>query len=143
MNWTDIHDKAFQKIKNAVTEAAVLQYFDPAELTTVQCDASETGVGAALMQAGKPVAYASRSLTTTKQNYAQMEKELLVTVFGMEGFTTTPTKPVSVETDLKPLETIFKKHLQKIQKRLQRMLLRLQRYDITVTYQRGTQTFFS
>ncbi len=33
-NWTNIHDKAFQKIKNAITEATVLQCFDPAELAT-------------------------------------------------------------------------------------------------------------
>ncbi len=94
------------------------------------------------MQAGKPVAYASRALTTTEQNYAQIEKELLAIVFGMERFHHYAYgRPVSIETDDKPLETIFKKHLQKTPKRLQRMLLRLPRYDITATYKRGTQMF--
>ncbi len=52
------------------------------------------------MQAGKPVAYASRALTTTEQNYAQIEKELFTIVFEMERFHRyTYGRPVSVETD--------------------------------------------
>jgi hypothetical protein len=46
--------------------------------TTLQCDASELGLGATLMQNDQPIAYASRALTKTEQNYAQIEKELLL-----------------------------------------------------------------
>jgi hypothetical protein len=52
----------------------------------LQCDASDTGLGATLMQNGQPVAYASRFLTKTERNYAQIEKELLAIVFGTEKF---------------------------------------------------------
>ena len=52
--------------------------------TTLQCDASELGLGATLMQNDQPIVYASRALTKTEQNYAQVEKELLAVVFGME-----------------------------------------------------------
>jgi len=38
------------------------------------------------MQNGQPGAYASRSPTETECNYLQMEKELLVMVFGVEKF---------------------------------------------------------
>ena len=48
-------------------------------------------------------------------------------------------RKVIVESDHKPLETIFKKSLLSAPKRLQRMLLRLQRYDFDVTYKKRTQ----
>ena len=44
-----------------------------------------------------------------------------------------------VQSDHKPLETIFSKPLHIAPKRLQRMLLRLQRYDLQVSCQRGTE----
>ena len=72
---------AFTKTKRLVTSPAVLKYYDPEAKLVLQCDASVTGLGAALMQDGKPVAYASRALTTTKRNHAQIEKELLAIVF--------------------------------------------------------------
>ena len=56
------------------------------EEVTLQCDASQAGLGAALMQKGQPVAYASRALTPTETRYAQIEKELLAIVFGCEHF---------------------------------------------------------
>ena len=49
-------------------------------------DASDCRLGAALLQEGKPVAYASRSLTSAKKNYAIIEKELLAVLFGCERF---------------------------------------------------------
>ena len=57
----------------------------------LQCDASDTGLGATLLQNGQPVAYASRSLTHTERDYAQIEKELLAIVFGAEKSTSTLT----------------------------------------------------
>ena len=91
------------------------------------------------MQNGQPVAFASRSLTPTEVHYAQIEKELLAIVFGMEKFETyLYGRKVLVETDHKPLEAIFNKSLLNAPKRLQHMLLRLQRYEFEVTYKRGT-----
>ena len=55
-------------------------------MPVLQCDASMNGLGACLLQNNQPVAYASRSLTTTEVQYAQIEKEMLAIVFGMERF---------------------------------------------------------
>ena len=86
------------------------------------------------MQNGQPVAYASRALTPTECNYAQIEKELLSIVFGMNRFDTYVYGcHVVVETDHKPLQAIFSQSLYNAPKRLQRMLLALQRYDIELT----------
>ena len=54
--------------------------------TTIECDSSEHGLGAVITQEGKPVAYASRTLTSTERNYAQIEKEALAIVFACERF---------------------------------------------------------
>ena len=60
----------------------MLSYFDPNQSLILQCDASETDLGAAILQRGRPVAFANRVLT----RYAQIEKELLAVVFGLEKF---------------------------------------------------------
>ena len=85
------------------------------------------------------MAYASRTLTPTEENYAQIEKELLAIVFACEKFDAYiyGRDSVHVQTDHKPLESIFRKELCVAPKRLQRMLLRLQKYALDVTYLKG------
>ena len=43
-------ENAFRKLQEAVTSTPVLRYYNLAEEVTIQCDASQTGLGAALMQ---------------------------------------------------------------------------------------------
>ena len=62
----------------------MLKYFNVNESVVIQCDASQVGLGATLLQNDQPVAYASRSLTLTEQRYAQIEKECLAIVFACE-----------------------------------------------------------
>ena len=138
--WLDVHDQAFKRIKELVTEAPVLRYYDPSEELTLQCDASDKGLGAALLQQGQPIAYASRALTQCEHGYVPIEKELLAVVYGMERFHHyTYGRKVIVHSDHKPLESITRKPLHKAPKRLQRMLLRLQDYEISLQYQKGTE----
>ena len=110
--------------------APILKYFDSSKPIVIQGDASQSGLGACLMQAGSPIAYASRSLSEIETQYAQIEKEALAIEFAMEKFHTYVygRNDVPVETDHKPLISIFSKALSNAPKRLQRMLLRLQRY---------------
>ena len=114
------------------------KYFNVNESVVIQCDASQVGLGATLLQNDQPVAYASRSLTMTEQRYAQIEKECLAIVFAREKFEHYILgKKVLVNNDHKPLEVIFKKPLLNAPKRLQRMLLRLQKFDMKVVYKQG------
>ena len=139
--WLPAHAKAVSRIKAMMITAPVLAYYNVKKPVTIQCDASQSGLGAALLQDGCPVAYCSRAMTQTEQNYAQIEKELLAVVFACEKFNhyIYARKNVAVESDHKPLETIFKKPIHSSPKRLQRMRLRLQNYDLKVEYKRGTQ----
>jgi len=138
--WDAVHEQSFFAVKRIISEAPVLKFFDPNDNVEIQCDASDRGLGACLMQNGQPVAYASRSMTDTEVNYAQIEKEMLAIVFAVERFEQCVYgRPVKVQTDHKPLESIFKKSLTSAPKRLQRMLLRLQRFDLDVSYKKGTE----
>ena len=53
------------------------------EEVTLQCDASQSDLGAALIQNGQPVAYAFQVLET---RYDQIKKELLEIVFTCDHF---------------------------------------------------------
>ena len=76
-------------------------------------------------------AFATRALSDAETRYAQIEKELLAVVFGLEKFHQyTYGRPVTVQSDHKPLEVIVKKPVFKAPKRLQRLLLRLLVYLI-------------
>ena len=70
-------------------------------------DASKDGLVVCLLQEGHPVAYASRYLTASEQNYAEIEKELMAIVFACVKFHQyVYGQPVKIVTDHKPLSRI-------------------------------------
>ncbi|XP_022099493.1 uncharacterized protein LOC110984016 [Acanthaster planci] len=136
--WNESHQKAFDHVKSLITAECTLTYFNPHKPTVVQVDASSKGLGAALLQDGKPIAFASKALTATEQRYANIERELLAVVFGCTRFHTyLYGAKFVVESDHKPLENIQHKSLANTPPRLQRMMLRLQPYDFTIIYKPG------
>ena len=68
--WQQAQEEAFTHIQQLVTSTPVLKFYDINDEVTLQCDASECGLGAALLQLGQPVAYASRALSLTEQSYS-------------------------------------------------------------------------
>ena len=143
--WGDTQGSALSQLKEAVTSTPVLRYYNLEEPVTIQCDASQSGLGAALLQNGQPIAYASRALTSAETRYAQIEKELLAIVFACEKFEpyVFGRDVVHVETDHKPLEAIVRKPLKAAPQRLQRMLLRLQKYNLALKYKKGQDMFLA
>ncbi|XP_043205454.1 uncharacterized protein K02A2.6-like [Amphibalanus amphitrite] len=89
--WTEQCAAAVKKVKTMLSSAPVLVRFDPDRPVRLVTDASETGLGAVLMQVTadgleKPVQYASRTLTQTERKYAQVEKEAAAVSFGIRRF---------------------------------------------------------
>ena len=122
-----------------MTTTPVLKYYSLTQPITVSCDASQSGLGAVIIQQGQPVAYASKALTSTEYAYAQIEKELLAIVFAMRKFHTYVygRTDVRVETDHLPLVRIFQKNLHQVPLRLQKIILRLQHYSFKLVAKPG------
>lgn len=90
ISWNEAASIAFQKIKEALVSAPILSSPDFTKPFTIQCDASDTGLGGVLTQEldgdERAVAFASRSLTKTERNYSVTERECLAVVFAIDKF---------------------------------------------------------
>ena len=132
---------AFLKTKEEISRNITLPYFNPRSDTTLQTDASKKGLGAVILQDSKPVMFASRALTGAEKNYQNLERECLATIWGMEKFHYFPYgKHFTLETDQKPLVSIYKKHMVDISPRIQRLVVRSFPYQpFDVQYRRGKE----
>ena len=144
-HWEDSQKKSFNELKKAITTAPVLQFYDENEDVLLSVDSSKDALGACILQNGHPVAYASRALNKSEQNYAQIEKEMAAIVFGATKFHEYiyAKGPIHVETDHRPLESIFKKPLAQMPPRIQRMMLKVQKYDLRVHYKSGRELWIA
>ena len=81
--------EAFNQLKDKLTQAPVLafpQFTADAPPFLLQMDASAVGLGAVLEQGGCAIAYASRILTKSEQQYITIQKECLAAVYAMKQF---------------------------------------------------------
>ena len=134
--WTSQHTDAVEAIKAAVIDSPVLRYCDISEEATIECDSSEEG---------QPVWFASRVLTPTEQRYAQTEKECFAIAYACQKFKhyILGLNLMTIHSDHKPLETIFKKTLITAPKRLQRTSLQLQKYNLSMNYKPGKRMYIA
>lgn len=144
-SWEHYHQEALDKVKKELCSTITVSYYDPdpSTPTILQCDASQTGLGAWIRQIDSSgeehiVAMCSRSITDTESRYSNIERECLGVMYGLEKFEYYLLgRHVIVETDHSPLEQIFKKNICTAPARLQRFLLRCLKYDVEVKYKPG------
>ena len=96
------------------------------------------------MQDGRPISFASRTLTAAEKNYSQIEKECLAVLYSCKKFNDyLYGQKFELFSDHKPLEIITRKNINSAPKRLQRMLVSLQDYDFNLIWQPGIKMHIS
>ena len=115
-SWGPEQESAWNDLRTALTSEPVLRFYDPKKKTKISADASQTGLGAVLLQQDEgsdlwgPVAYASKAMQDSETRYAQIEKECLALTYACERFHQfIYGMKFKAETDHKPLIAIFKK----------------------------------
>ena len=137
-NVTEEHRSAFAALKNEFRKTIVLPYFDKYKDTILQTDASKKGFGAVILQDNNPVYYASRTLTSAEKNNQNLERECMAAVWGMEKFHYfLYGKHFTLQTDQKPLVSIFWKHMIDVSPRIQRIAIHAWQYQFEPQYISG------
>ncbi|CAC5370948.1 Uncharacterized protein K02A2.6 [Mytilus coruscus] len=90
-NWNENCKKSFLKISKLLSSTKVLAHYDPNVNVELAVDASPYGLGCVISHKyengeERPIAYASRTLTSAERNYSQIEREALAIIFGVTRF---------------------------------------------------------
>ena len=148
MQWEWTHDcqKVFEGCKEGLASDSLLVHYDLNRELKLACDASSYGLGAVLshiMDDGqeRPIAYASRTLSSSERNYAQIEREALSIVYGVKKFHQfLYRRKFTLVTDHQPLLTLLgpKATIPTMAAaRMQRLAIVLSAYDYQIEYRRS------
>ena len=141
ITWTESRQLAFDKLKSCLTKSPILTLPDLNKQFVLRTDASDSGLGAVLLQDRDgilfPIAYASRKLLNRERAYSSIEKECLALVWVIHRF-----QPYLygtqfiVETDHQPLAYINKAKV--ANGRIMRWALSLQPYRMRIEAIKGS-----
>ena len=140
--WTEHQEIAFQKLKQCLVEEPILRLPDLSRTFSLQTDASETGLGAVLLQEFEdgvfPIAYASKKLLPRERRFSTTERECLAIVFALQRFRNyLYGKEFVLYTDHMPLS--FLDSMKHTNNRVLRWSLFIQNYRYRVVYVKGSQ----
>ena len=140
--------RLFNKAKDKLVDAPVLAHYDATKKLKLATDASSYGIGAVISHtyddgSERLIAYVSRTLSNAEKNYAQIDKEALAIIFGIQKFHAyLYGRKVVLVTDHKPLVSLFgpKKAIPPLAAaRLQRWAITLSAYSYDIEYKPTSQ----
>lgn len=140
--WDNKCEEAFSKVKENLVQAPVLSCPNFDRPFFVQCDASDFGLGAVLLQKQddeeRVICYLSRSLTKMERKYSVTEKECLAVLFAIEKL-----RPYLEGTHFTVITDHYSlKWLNSIKDpvgRIARWAVRLQQYDFDIVHRKGKE----
>ncbi|GFS71493.1 retrovirus-related Pol polyprotein from transposon 17.6 [Trichonephila clavipes] len=137
-NWLTEAQDSFNKVKQALTEAPVLQLSNFQEQFNLCTDASGVGIGAMLNQNHRPIAFASRIPNKAERNYTVTESECLVMIWALNKFKTYFGKlPVKIITGHAALTKFT--NGKNLSSRMIRWALKLSEFNIEWEHRTGVQ----
>lgn len=145
--WSSKCNKSFETLKAEIASDRVLTPFNPDLPLQLACDASPTGIAGVLSHIindeERPIAFASRSLTSAEKNYSQLDREALAIVYAVQHFHEyVYGRLFKLITDNQPLSRIFHQHSklpQMTSSRLQRYATFLTGYNYEVVTKRSEE----
>ncbi|KAF0703802.1 Uncharacterized protein FWK35_00034789, partial [Aphis craccivora] len=142
IKWTNEHQSVFEDFKIKLTSPPLLRNFNPKLNIIIWTDASKIGIAGTLLQEDYedetllPVAYVSRRISSTEENYSAIELELLAIVYVVEQFRMyTYGKYIEIWTDHAPLR--YLENIKSFSTRIQRLKNKLVDYDYVIKYRKG------
>lgn len=137
--WTAEHDQCVQNIREVLKAAPVLKFFEVNKPITLTVDSSSKSIGGALLQNGQPVAYITKTLSPAQTRFSQIEKEATAIRRACQKFHSYiyGCTDLTIETDCKALETIFKRSVDEAPPRLQRIYFEILQYNPKVIFKEG------
>ena len=107
-NWGPEHQELFAILKKEIVRAPILAYCNPQKETILQTAAGTKGLGACLLQDGKPIYFASKAITKTQRGYVAIKIKSLAVAWVVEkSHHFLYGCHFILETDQKPLEAIL------------------------------------
>eukprot|EP00833_Pecoramyces_ruminatium_P006384 jgi/Orpsp1_1/1180416/evm.model.c7180000073352.1 len=144
-NFSPTCEDSFTKIKSKFASAPVLAYPNREIPFMVETDASNFAIGAILSQKNPddkvthPVAFFSRSLSSSERNYPIYDKELLAIVAALENWRHLlkgTNQPFKIFSDHRNL--LYQKKPEKMTQRLVRWSLFLAEFNFVIVYRSGS-----
>ena len=84
--WSRAQQDAFDAIKCLIADAPMLSYYDPSVDVVLNADSSSHSIGAVVLQNGKPIEFAAKSLTDCQSRYiVRLRKNCLLSCFRVRG----------------------------------------------------------
>ncbi|GBM34504.1 Transposon Ty3-G Gag-Pol polyprotein [Araneus ventricosus] len=142
IQWTDEAEKQFEKGKNDLANATLLSFPNSELPLSLFTDASDTAIGAVLQQyensTWQPIAFYSKKLNDTQQNYSTYDRELLGIYLSVKHFKHYPEgRTFTIYTDHKPLIFAFHQKLDKAAPRQARQLNYISQFSTDIKYIKG------
>ena len=142
--WNEEQENAFKELKSALSKALVLRPPQCGKLWIIDCDASNTAVGAVLSQEEPdtgdehPVYYHSRLLNAAEKNYSTTDRECLAVITAVKKFRVYVLgAPLVMRTD----HTAVRQLLNKVDATgwYARWVCIMSEFDFTLRYRPGPQ----